>query len=825
MSRRALVVAILLLTGALYVLVLFATTPIHSLPTVVVDSVPEQMPAESPSALMAEAADVAENANLFTVWASVTYVEAVPRPAVNIAVQAIPEEGKPLEVLSDDAGRFSFALDLSRHYRLTAIPPAGWMVTSSVTLPDTSDWDGFEQDLRIELSLANGTASGRVLVQDDAYWRELAHTLDEASEAAPFKDAVYRDGESSGRPLSGAIVTAVLGDAEIGTTTNGRGEFQLRGLARGHYAVHVTYPDGERAELMENRDTPAAIELDASDRMENTILLVARPDRLGLEGRVITERGMGIPGATIQISMRDERQPLDSLELSPYHGYRDFQATTADDQGRFAFEGLLPNSLRDLLSRLDMNALSGYRAIVSAEGYATIETTIPMGSQAQIAAAEAFQRLSWRQTGESGPGVSAGTLPVVDATGVTGFEIVLPAAGAIVFQVQDTQGEPIECRVTIVPDYSQISTRRMSYPPREERTAERRPYGTYAFTNLMPGPYYLKAWSGPLDTPSDFQLTSNREIIASAGPFDVRGGETIDDVVLVVNTQTGSIAGTILDARTRRPISGLCQVIGLGENAGDAGSRGEGTLPGAGVYRIDGITTGVARVKFTCEGYAPATHDIAVHADQTTSLDAMLEPAAVIRVTVTVQGAAPENLWVKGTSITDSPDPFEVQGDRYLSNEGTWDGTEMVLRDLPAGSYRVEVVAEFGQYGSLGRQLDVVTEAGRETVVEVDFAGTSGVRGSVHGTEGRGVGEVIVVPEAAYDPSLNFYQQRERIVAQARINQPGNTFATPPIEPGRYVLIIVAYDRTYSSPPVCKPWPFDAEDGKWTEATIDFAAL
>jgi outer membrane protein OmpA-like peptidoglycan-associated protein len=158
----------------------------------------------------------------------------------------------------------------------------------------------------------------------------------------------------------------------------------------------------------------------------------------------------------------------------------------------------------------------------------------------------------------------------------------------------------------------------------------------------------------------------------------------------------GTLAGTIIDGKTGKPIAGRVSFS-------EAGVEPVTADPNTGAFRRDNIPVGTYTITATAEGYFPATVTIQINENQITTQQFLLNPTtvkSVITGTVTDRGtgaALAARITVKdartGTVFT------EVQNDP---------GTGVYVVEAPVGTYSVTAQAE----GYIDQSAAIVLQEG-----------------------------------------------------------------------------------------------------------------
>lgn len=189
--------------------------------------------------------------------------------------------------------------------------------------------------------------------------------------------------------------------------------------------------------------------------------------------------------------------------------------------------------------------------------------------------------------------------------------------------------------------------------------------------------------------------------------------QTATDAIVVTLVTKGTIAGTVTDAVADTPLPDV--EVTVSDNDGDhnvvTGSEGK--------YLIEGVSQGAITAAFSKVGYIAHTYSGNATAGQTVTLDAQLNPAPPLTLTIT----SPQDGAVVNVS------PLTVTGNVSSSAQVTVNGTQAAMSGatfsvsvpLADGSNSITATAT-GEYGQTISKTISVTKVTSPAISEIDVS-------------------------------------------------------------------------------------------------------
>lgn len=402
-------------------------------------------------------------------------------------------------------------------------------------------------------------------------------------------------------PVEGALVSALSGTAVVTTTsTDANGEFVLTGLPVGAYYVAVNAAGYARAQV-----DSVLVEDGVITTLDPIALEELTEPTGGIEGTVEPS------GVVAAVTVFSEGVPV---------------ASTFTSSGAYSLDSIVAGT---------------YSITIAAAGYgsAVLEGVVVNPGETTVVAGVALTKPTRTVTGLvldldtrlPVSGVKAtlgGAVATTDANGE--FVLADPPAGTATLILERSYYVP-SFRSVAVPSTGDVELTFDLAPAGEVRGFVRsggsgvpgavvaagsaRSYasssGEYALVHLRPGRYWVQASS-----PGHASAGVNVDVIA---------GQTVQtDLVL---ERAGSIAGTVVDAVSLTPLSGV-----------RVSSEGAASMTDAnGSFQLDGVPVGTRRVDATLDHYSSAGVNVTVVADGTTPVEIALTPHERVKVTGVVR--------------------------------------------------------------------------------------------------------------------------------------------------------------------------------------------
>ena len=144
---------------------------------------------------------------------------------------------------------------------------------------------------------------------------------------------------------------------------------------------------------------------------------------------------------------------------------------------------------------------------------------------------------------------------------------------------------------------------------------------------------------------------------------------------------TGGVSGTVTDAMTGQPLSGV-QVSIAGTGFGSL-SRGNG------VYAVQGVPAGAQTVEFRLIGYATESVNITVSAGQVTTADAALSEEVIVLGGISAIGTR-----ARPRTVTESAVPIDVLPSAEIVKQGDTDMANLLRNVAPSFNVNIQPISD-----------------------------------------------------------------------------------------------------------------------------------
>ncbi|GAA0567452.1 carboxypeptidase-like regulatory domain-containing protein [Actinomadura livida] len=469
----------------------------------------------------------------------------------------------------------------------------------------------------------------------------------------------------TGQPVAGAWVAAygAAGGVSGGTNTDDSGHYHLYWLAPGEYRIEVSGTDYHAQWAFDKSDQATADPVTSP----GTASLALQPIEYGsISGRFVTASGAGVPGAAVEV--HDASGNSQGREITDPDGAFRFTRLHAEDH-KLSFDS--NGNIQWAHGKLDQYEADPITVRPGLETTVT-ETALPTGDlevtvldsksrepvPGAYVATRGGPRSLFAETDAKGKatfdGVLTGTYSfsisppegylygsiddvVVQAGQATRVTTELVREATIVATVRDAKtAQPVAGACVTLFEQTATVHKRVTRK-RGNKTVDREcsdGSGELRIPQLWPGKY--KLFITPTDGVHGRQwvgLNGGTGDMEKAARFTVASGEVIETGVRLDGT--GSIAGTVTDARTGKAVEDVCAwVLPAGPSGPEAWGRN--CTDSGGRYTIDGLGPYDWRVQYPdfhgryvwqWSGGAPdrfAARPISVPAGATVTADARL---------------------------------------------------------------------------------------------------------------------------------------------------------------------------------------------------------
>lgn len=571
------------------------------------------------------------------------------------------------------------------------------------------------------------------------------------------------------------------------TTTDRDGQFQFPLVPSGPYVVHaVAPPDAVVQPAGKRRDT-ASVHVAPELPPPDFVKFVFNFDSLGLEGRVIDDRGQPIAGARVKA---EQIPPPDGGE-----SWLGAVEATTDAKGKYTLHGLASASISHTMQYMHGAVPSNaYTVTAVAEGFAPRRIAVPMVTAPMVSAVQgviedltrrypvaAQQAAEQRQSSKPNP--------VPDSQGrvIKVPDLQLERAATIAGRVVDTADRllrDVGIEVQRVPWQDIVFLTAMPGPPPTRLQTSND--GQFRISSLPGGTYQFFV--------NDY--TNGIYEAVRGSPLKVEAGEVLDDVTLVIAGQhdRGAIRGRVVDAGSGAPIEKfdvrITRIDSVpNEPSPTYGARSSEEMA-PGTFLIQRVSPGRAELQVSATGFPSHWRAVDVVAGSETELVVEIQPGAAIEGRVTRNGVAVEHSYISARRIDAR---FEYQ------QAGVSSETDGVYRFESLEPAEYLMTASYSLSRSLDRHAHALVLLGAGEIVRVDFQidGDGRIEGTLTLPAGFDYGVVLVRDARDAEPVMvdGELNRRFRSIASAKLGQTG-PYTIEALPPGDYSVVGLAVHRT-----------------------------
>ncbi len=529
---------------------------------------------------------------------------------------------------------------------------------------------------------------------------------------------------SSGSGVSLVHVTVFSGSIAVGSATTGPdGTYTVTGLAAGTYTVEFAgYSSSGYAAQWWNDVASQAAATPITLALGQTVAAVnASLQALGSITGTITDSSTGQPIAGVCVT------------VSP-----------ASDIG-------------NAISTACSDATGAYHAIGIPTGTYLVAFADPAGNYSE----------QWFDA--KADALSADPVEVITGSTTSNVDAAMSPAGKISGVVTDSSGQPIQG----VCVYAYEAT---TFNEANGNCTDST--GTYVIGGLTPGSYDVEF--APYGSPYIGQWYDNSATSSTATAIAVTAGATQHANASLVTG--GTVSGTVTDAATHAPLSGIC--VDVWDSAGYSSS---GCTDSSGVYTTGGLPTGTYYVQFydgSGRGYLTQYYNgqtdisqastVAVHLGQNTAgIDAAMTQGGVLAGSVT-DGSTSQPL--AGICI----DPYGTGGGgaSYCSSLTTA-GNGGYSVNLPAGQYTVSFLDPNHHY--IAESMSATVTAGATTTLDAGLTAGGSISGVITDASNG-------APLSAVCPILYAHDTQTQVLTSSACTATDGTYTIGGLAPGTYDL-------------------------------------
>jgi len=602
--------------------------------------------------------------------------------------------------------------------------------------------------------------AGHVLLLVDGRYLFLPERIDVEVLAPPAQLALRPElgawilgrctlGEGLARSELGTKIPVSIWGYSMGGGPGGRGRsaarqaqldeeltFELRGVPAMQYALQVE-PDGLYGARREAFDTQAGRRADVELVLERGAVV---------RGRVLDEAGAGVAEAQISTEFSNPMR----MGMGSWMRGMDRDAVQSDAQGEFVLRGL-------------------------PDGKVTID-----------ASKRGHLRSEGRELELAKNGVQEG------------IELRLGRGGSLAGVVLDTQGQPVAgATLRAQVQVEKKRTRRMSWRPSDDYTAQSGAEGRFEISGLPEGPYTLIAWHSVADPeaaqPARPSAQPSAAVEAALGLTEehvIVGGDPrvyvgrleglvagARDLVLRLADPPG-LAGRVVDENDA-PVVDFSIAVDpdwSGDQITIPQSHAKSFSDEQGRFRLAGVPAGRFSAKFLAEGFVQNEDSVTVVVPQTEELVVRLSSAGTLRGVVLDPSGRPVN----GAEVTKlssgEGNPFMAMfgGEQDAS---TNERGEFELKPVGRGTWKLSARKEGWAHSA---PLEVQVEAGKTLeglVIQLRSGGTIAGRVFFKPGEQAGGRQVQIM-------SMDAGDMRSVAIDEAK------TFRAEHLTPGNYQVVL-----------------------------------